>query len=102
MDCTIFSNVFIFDGNGTDSYPGEVQVRGNRIVDVARGRTLGRPDGARLIDGQGATLMPGLVEAHAHLGFAGTLERPVKWGELTKEQHLLATASAGKTMLDYG
>jgi len=64
----LFSNVQIFDGEGTDPYPGEVLVEGNRIRAVARGTgPLLARDGAEEIDGGGNTLMPGLTEGHAHV-----------------------------------
>src|SRR3546814_16473591 len=61
------TNVTIFDGTGTDPYPGEVLIDGNRITSVsAPGKTLEKGN-AQIIDGHGAFLMPGMVEAHTHL-----------------------------------
>lgn len=102
MSRTIFSNVMIFDGSGTDAFAGEVAVVGERIDAVARASERLNRDGADVIDARGGTLLPGLIESHAHLGFAATVDRRIKWRELSKEQHLLATAEAGKTMLDFG
>jgi imidazolonepropionase-like amidohydrolase len=45
--------------------PGEVLVRGNRIVEV--GSSVAHPSGATVIDLGAATLMPGLIDAHVHL-----------------------------------
>jgi imidazolonepropionase-like amidohydrolase len=45
--------------------PGEVLVRGNRIVEAAASVT--HLAGAETIDLGGATLMPGLIDAHVHL-----------------------------------
>ena len=45
--------------------PGEVLVRGNRIVEA--GRAVSRPTGAEVVDLGGATLMPGLIDVHVHL-----------------------------------
>ena len=65
----VFTNVRIFDGTGELPYSGEVQIDGNRIVRVARGsRSLTTP-GAVVIDGAGATLMPGMTEAHTHFSW---------------------------------
>ncbi len=44
---------------------GDVLVTGNRIVAV--GSSVGVPAGARVIDVSGKTLMPGLVDVHAHM-----------------------------------
>ena len=69
MDAIVFTNLSIIDGSGAKPFAGEVRVQGNRIAAVARdGATLPRED-ARHIDAGGATLMPGLVEAHAHISF---------------------------------
>jgi imidazolonepropionase-like amidohydrolase len=45
--------------------PGEVLVRGERIVEA--GATVNHPPGAEVIDLGDATLMPGLIDAHVHL-----------------------------------
>ena len=67
MAKTLFKGVRILDCSGSDPYPGEVLVEGARIAAVARdGQHLSR-DNADVIDGGGATLMPGLIESHAHL-----------------------------------
>ncbi len=62
-------NVTIFDGTGTDPYPGEILIEGNRITSVSTpGKTLAKGD-ARIIDGHGAFLMPGMVESHTHFSW---------------------------------
>src|ERR1700728_1851799 len=45
--------------------PGEVLVEGERILAV--GASVTHPAGAQVIDLGGATLMPGLIDAHVHL-----------------------------------
>ncbi|MGZ4427264.1 MAG: 8-oxoguanine deaminase [Nocardioidaceae bacterium] len=45
---------------------GYVVVRGDRIVEVAAGTPTGY-DGARVVDGRGCLLTPGLVDTHNHL-----------------------------------
>jgi imidazolonepropionase-like amidohydrolase len=47
-----------------------VRVEGNRIAEVTPGAATPPVAGATAIDGAGATLMPGLIESHAHLGLA--------------------------------
>ena len=81
MGATIFANIRIIDGSGAPPFSGEVRVEGNRIADLARDGGLLPRDGARLIDGAGATLMPGLVEAHAHVSFADLPETPNELGD---------------------
>jgi N-acyl-D-aspartate/D-glutamate deacylase len=54
----LFKNTSIFDGSGADPFPGDVLVRDNRIVAVSRAGATAAP-GATVVDGAGATLMPG-------------------------------------------
>ncbi len=103
MSDVLFTNVRIFDGTGAPSFRGEVLVRDNRIAAVAKGRSWVEGREAELIDGGGATLMPGLVDAHTHLSFASTVDRIVDFGaNLPPEQQILASVRAGRTMLDHG
>ena len=64
---TVFTHVRLFDGSGSAPFAGELRVDGNRITAIARDGAQVPRDGARVIDGGGGVLMPGLVEAHAHL-----------------------------------
>ena len=101
MTLTLFRNVSIFDGSGGLPYPGEALVQGNRIKAVARGAERIAAEGATIVDGGGATLMPGLVEPHSHLSYidcASVLEI----GDLPIEEHMFRTARNAKTMLDSG
>src|SRR6202171_6494523 len=69
----LFTNVRILDGTGEYPYTGEVSVQGNRIRHVTKGssRMSGAVGGGSqtVIDGMGATLMPGLCDAHLHLSW---------------------------------
>jgi imidazolonepropionase-like amidohydrolase len=56
----------VFDGVDPVSHAGwQVLVRGDRIAAV--GPALTAPPGARVIDLPGQTLIPGMIEGHAHL-----------------------------------
>ncbi|MBT3931549.1 MAG: amidohydrolase family protein, partial [Rhodospirillaceae bacterium] len=68
MGETLFTNVSVIDGTGAEPFDGAVLVRGNQIAAVTRGDTPEAGD-ADIVDGGGATLMPGLIDAHAHLSF---------------------------------
>ena len=102
MTDTLFTDVMIFDGSGNARYPGEIRISGNRIAAVAKGdEHLGR-EGAVVVDGQGQTLMPGLVEGHAHLTWPSSVERVVNTMKLPAEEHLLVTAQNARITLDHG
>jgi imidazolonepropionase-like amidohydrolase len=100
MGSHVITNVRIFDGSGREPFAGTVRVEGQRIVDVTP-RTTARPDGgAAVIDGAGATLMPGLIEPHAHLSFADVVSYELT--QLPPEEHMLATVRNARTMLESG
>jgi imidazolonepropionase-like amidohydrolase len=99
---TLFTGVKIFDGSGAALFPGEVLVRGNRITAVARGDERLPRDGAAEIDGAGRTLMPGMVEAHAHLTWPTNIERVTNGMKLPIEEHMLVTAQNARITLDHG
>ena len=50
---------------------GTVVVEGNRIVAVGPRSEVEVPAGAHRVDVSGRTLMPGIIDAHAHIGSAG-------------------------------
>ena len=62
MSDVVFTNVRILDGTGQNPYTGSVLVQGNRIRQVGRSTAPIAPGNATVIDGAGATLMPGMVE----------------------------------------
>jgi len=96
----LITHVRILDGTGQDPFPGSVRVEGNRITEVNPGTGVPAPNGATVIHGRGATLMPGLIESHAHLGLAD-----VSSYELTRlpaEEQMLITVRNARTMLDCG
>ena len=49
MSGFLFRDVMIFDGSGSELFPGEVLVRGNRIEAVAHGDDRLSPTGARVV-----------------------------------------------------
>ena len=103
MGGIIFENVRIFDGVRLHEGQGAVRVEGNRIAEVSDGqRPIVREQGDRVIDGAGATLMPGLVEAHAHLSWPSSVERFVPGMALPPEDLVLTTARNARILLDHG
>ncbi len=65
---TIFANVRVFDGKSTTLSPvTSVRVKGNVIESIGPDAQRDLPVDAVVIDGDGRTLMPGLIDAHAHM-----------------------------------
>jgi imidazolonepropionase-like amidohydrolase len=81
MDNTILlKNVSIIDGTGTDSLvDGSVVVEGKYIKDIYSGGNKFIPSNAIVVDCRGQTLLPGLIDAHVHMGpndaYIGTQHR---------------------------
>ena len=68
---------------------------------VAKGDEKVPRDGAEVVDGQGATLMPGLCEPHAHITFTDMFDiRDL--GNTPPEEHLMLTMHNARKMLDVG
>ena len=62
----------LIDGHEGPPLPGAVVlVDGNRIVAVGSRDALEIPDGARLLDATGMTIMPGLIDVHVHMDILG-------------------------------
>jgi imidazolonepropionase-like amidohydrolase len=101
MAKVLFKNVNVLDCTGAAPFAGQVLVEGNRIKAVAPSSAKIAADGAELVDGGGATLMPGLVESHSHLTFLDTPDLE-GLGFVPPEEHTLLTAKNAKKLLDQG
>ena len=105
MADTLFTNMRILDGSGVNApYTGSVLVSGNRIRQVGRGTAAIAPasaSGATVIDGAGATLMPGMTEAHTHFSWndAATLGAIQT---MPLEEHVLWSAKVARRYLEAG
>ncbi len=75
MSRTVFTRGLVFDGTGTPPEPGEMVIDDDRVVSVRpgwhdHGLDENSADGnVRVVDATGCTVMPGLIESHAHLTF---------------------------------
>lgn len=67
---TVITNVRLIDGRGGPPVDrGHVAVRDGKIVSV--GHVDARPSADAVLDGANLTLLPGLIDAHAHLVYSG-------------------------------
>ncbi len=80
----VVQNVRVFTGE-TDGAavhgPESVLVEDGRIKEV--GAHVAVPAGVEVVDGAGKTLLPGLIDAHAHVFSAGSLEQAEVFGVTT-------------------
>ncbi len=98
---TIIQNARIFDGTGAASFTGFVSVADGRIDAVSRDG-LPVEQGDQVIDAQGKTLMPGMVEAHAHLSWGSSVEKIYHEFVLPPEELREATWRNARILLDHG
>ena len=66
-DAVVIHNGIVIDGTGADPIPdGVVIIHDKRILAVGRASDFRLPVGVSIIDAQGGTILPGLINAHVH------------------------------------
>jgi imidazolonepropionase-like amidohydrolase len=102
MESTLFTNVRILEGQVSAApYLGSVLVEGKRIKRVSRSAGAVSAGADHIIDAAGATLMPGMCEAHTHFSWndAATLSAIQS---MPLEEHVLWCAKVAKRYLQAG
>jgi len=101
MKPILFRGASVWDGSGAPAFPADVLVENGRIKSIACMPSRLSAEGATVIDARGRTLMPGLVEGHAHISFGGAVNDS-DLGNIPPEEHVLLTVRNAKTLLDHG
>ena len=71
MMSLLLSGATLIDGLGAEPLPhGSVLIDGDRITQVAPGSV---PRDAELVDVSGLALLPGLIDAHVHIGYSSEM-----------------------------
>jgi imidazolonepropionase-like amidohydrolase len=66
-DAMVIRNGIIIDGTGAEPIPdGVVIIHDKRILAVGQASDFRLPESVRIIDAQGGTILPGLINAHVH------------------------------------
>lgn len=92
----------IFDGTGRLPFKGDVVVSGNRIESIiADGESATTPDGAVRLELDGRTVMPGLVEGHAHISFTN-MSNLMELALMPVEENLIAAIRNAGLLLHHG
>lgn len=100
---TLIRHARIFDGTGSALKDGAVLIDGNRIAAVAFGADALAGEAAdRVIDAGGRTLMPGMVESHAHLTWGSSVEKIYHQFILPPEELKVAAWRNARVLLDHG
>lgn len=100
MKKTLIAGAQVFDGTGGAPFQADVLVEGNRVAAVLDRPAAVPTQGVAVIDGSGATLMPGLIEPHSHLSFPNTFAKDLT--AIPREENMLATARNAAIALDCG
>ena len=102
---TVFRGARVIDGLGTEARTGhDVVVTGDRIVAVEVSDPARRtPSDTRVIDASGATLMPGLIDCHAHYTIDPTVDDGFLLYRAERvEQLILRAAGMARRALEAG
>ncbi len=96
----LFTNVDVFDGvNESLLEEASVLVVGDRIAEISRGN-IQPPEHAQVIDGAGRTLMPGMIDVHAHLAITTALHEI--HGNITPEENAIRSTVIARDFLADG
>lgn len=100
---TLIRNVRIFDGEQSLASLGSVLVEDGRIKAIAESADgLDDAGAATVIEGAERTLMPGMVEAHAHLTWGSSVEKIYHQFILPPEELKIAAWRNARVLLDHG
>ncbi len=94
---TLFTNAKIFDGTSDQLKSGAVLVEGNLIKAV--GTDIENPPGANVIDCGSRTLMPGLIDGHAHIAINANYP-DIEANFTAGDVHVRATVAARRCLDD--
>ena len=89
----IFRDALIIDGRGGLLDRGFVIVEKNRIAKVGKGTDPGEKNGHEVVDLEGRTILPGMIDCHVHLCLDGS---PDPTRSLQSEPDSLLTLRAAK------
>ena len=93
---------FLIDGFGGSPVPDSVVlIEGDRITTVGEEGRLAIPPGARIVDANGYTVMPGLIDAHVHLDILGHGDYPT-WHELVRANYAEVMERSAAQLLAHG
>jgi len=100
-NAVLFRDAMLLDGTGAAPRPADIRVAGAHIAEIAAAGVARVTADEMIVDCAGATLMPGLVEPHAHLSFVDAAS-PHAFTATPPEEHLLLTIRHAKLYLDQG
>jgi imidazolonepropionase-like amidohydrolase len=93
---------YLIDGFGGPPRPNSVVlVDGDRIAAVGDEGRLAIPQGVRIIDANGYTVMPGLIDVHVHLDILGHGDYPT-WHDMVRSNYAEVMELSAAQLLAHG
>lgn len=100
---TLIRDVRIFDGETLLPGTRSLLVEGNRIAAIGDSATaLDATAADTVVEGAGRTLMPGMVESHAHLTWGSSVEKIYHQFILPADELKVAAWRNARVLLDHG
>jgi imidazolonepropionase-like amidohydrolase len=93
---------FLLDGyGGPPIHDAVVVIEGDRIVAAGSATNVKVPTAARVIDANGYTVMPGLIDAHVHLDILGHGDYPT-WHDMVRADYAEVMERSAAQLLAHG
>ena len=93
---------FLIDGfGGPPLHDSVVLIEADRITAVGEEGRLAIPSGARIVDANGYTVMPGLIDAHVHLDILGHGDYPT-WHDMVRANYAEVMERSAAQLLAHG
>jgi imidazolonepropionase-like amidohydrolase len=90
----------VFDGTGAPARSATVVIERNHITKILPAGATDWPKDARVIDAAGKTVMPGLIDAHTHIGYTEP-ETPPLW-DISEADGMLRAVERARFYLECG
>jgi imidazolonepropionase-like amidohydrolase len=93
---------FLIDGFGGPPIPNAVVfIEGDRIAAVGVAGVVDIPSGTTVVDAEGMTVMPGLIDTHVHLDILGHGDYPT-WHEIARADYAEVMELSAAQLLRHG
>jgi imidazolonepropionase-like amidohydrolase len=103
---TLLSNARVLACSGDDGaerpFDGDILIEGARIARVVAGRLDADPAAVRVVDCRGATVLPGLGDAHVHTSWPLDFVFDHAGAATPEGAHMLDVAAVARTFLESG
>ena len=102
-DRVLITNARLVTCTGDPPFDGDLLIEGDRIAGVFRGPAPVDPASVRIVDISGATLLPGLCDAHTHISWPldFVFNHP-EIAAMPDDEHALEVAGVVRTYLRWG